>query len=178
MGIQAKRESLSRIAGMILILTGIILSFSLDIFVDFSHLLIIILILIEALWFIFSLCLKLERKFCVEYLIQIFLFLVFLSICLTLIGILQNNLSSNGFIFKIISNLLIIVCWHFSLSLYKKEKVFFLFSGVVYVILSLICGIKISIINLIPLIFITTGIGFIIISELNMRKKGLLTYID
>ncbi|MFX1322453.1 MAG: hypothetical protein ACFFAQ_12510 [Promethearchaeota archaeon] len=181
MGIQAKGESLSRIVGMILILIGLILSFFLDIFVEISPLLIILLILIEVLWFIFSLCLKLERKFCIEHLFQIFLFLVFLSLCLTLIGILLNNLSSNGFIFKITSNLLIIVCWHFCLSLYKKEKVVFLFSGIGYITLSLTYGIKILILKIggyavIPLVLIIFGMVIIIISETIMKRKGFLNY--
>lgn len=183
MGVQAKRETLSRIAGMILILIGLILSFFLDIFVKTPPLLIVFLILIESLWFIFSLCLKLERKFCIKHLFQIFLFLAFFSIFLTLIGILLNNLSSNGFIFKIISNLLIIVCWHFCLSLYKKEKVVFLLGGAGYITLSLTYGIKILIIKIggyaiIPLALITLGLIIIIVSEKIMKKKGLLTYIN
>ena len=182
MYIQARRESLSRIVGMILILIGFILSFFLDIFVELSPLLFILLILIETLWFIFSLCLKLERTFYIEHLFQIFLFLVFFSICFTILGVLLNNLSSNGFIFKIISNLLIIVCWHFCLSLYKNEKIFFLLSGVGYVSLSLMYGIKILSLKIggyaiIPLVLIISGMVIIIISEIIKKRKGFLNYI-
>lgn len=182
MGIQAKGASLSRIVGMILILIGLILSFFFDFFIEISPFLIILLILIEVLWFTFSLCLKLERKFYIEHLYQIFLFLVGFSISLTLLGVLLNNLSSNGFIFKIVSNLLIILCWHVCLSLYKNEKVIFLLSGFSYITLSLIYGIKILSLKIggyaiIPLILIILGMLIIIISEILMKRKGLLNYI-
>lgn len=181
MGIQAKRESLCRIIGMVLILIGFTISIFLDILVVGDPLITILLILIEISWFFLSLFLKLEKNFFVDHFFQIFLVLSCFSIFLIIIAFLLSSTNSVFFAFisKVISNLLIIVCWHFCLSLYKKEKLIFFFSGAGYVLLSLIYGIKLLIIyyTLIPLIFITTGIVFIIISELNMKKKGLLTYI-
>lgn len=182
MGIQAKRESLFRIIGMMLILIGFTISIFLDILVVGDPLIIILFILIEISWFFLSLFLKLEKNFFVDHFFQIFLVLSCFSVFLIIIAFLLSSTNSVFFAFisKVISNLLIIVCWHFCLSLYKKEKLIFFFSGVGYVLLSLIYGIKLLIIyyyTLIPLIFITTGIVFIIISELNMKKKGLLTYI-
>lgn len=181
MGIQAKRESLFRIIGMMLILIGFTISIFLDILVVGDPLISILLILIEISWFFLSLFLKLEKNFFVDHFFQIFLVLSCFSIFLIIIAFLLSSTNSVFFAFisKVISNLLIIVCWHFCLSLYKKEKLIFFFSGAGYVLLSLIYGIKLLIIyyTLIPLILITTGIVFIIISELNMKKKGLLTYI-
>lgn len=184
MGIQAKRESLSRIFGMILILIGLIIAIFLDFFVVNYPLLIILLILNEASWFIFSLFLKLETNFFIEHFIKIFLVLSCFSIFLIIIGIVLSSANSIflAFIFKVISNFLIIVCWHFCLSLYKKEKVLFLFSGIGYVTLSLICGIRTLILKIggyaiIPLVLITLGMVIIIISEILMKRKGFLNYI-
>ena len=184
MGIQAKRESLCRIIGMVLILIGFIISIFLDIFVVVDPLIIIILILIEISWFIFSVFLKLEKSFFIEHFVKIFLVLSCFSIFLIIIGIVLSSANSIflAFIFKVISNLLIIVCWHFCLSLYKKEKIIFLFSGVGYVTLSLIYGIRTLILKIggsaiIPLALIISGMVIIIISEILMKRKGFLNYI-
>lgn len=184
MGIQAKRESLSRIVGMILILIGLILTIFLDLFVIINPLINVILILIELLWFFFSVFLKLEKSYFTDHFFQIFLVILCFSIFLIIIGIVFNSVNSVFlvFIFKVISNLLIIICWHFCLSLYKKEKIIFFFSGVGYVILSLIFGFKVIILKIggyaiIPLTLITLGMVIIMISEKLMKRKGLLNYI-
>lgn len=177
MGIKAKGESLSRIIGMVLILIGLVLSIFLDFLVIINALLIILLILIETLWFIFSLFLKLEKNFFIEHVIKISIILSCFSIVLIILGIVFSTANSTFFlfVFKVISNLLIIICWHFCLSLYKKEKLIFFFSGTGYIIITLIYGI--TAFAVIPLMLITLGIVIIIISEILMKKKGLLNYI-
>lgn len=177
MGIKAKGESLSRIIGMVLILIGLVLSIFLDFLVIINALLIILLILIETLWFIFSLFLKLEKNFFIEHAIKISIILSCFSIVLIILGIVFSTANSTFFlfVFKVISNLLIIICWHFCLSLYKKEKLIFFFSGTGYIIITLIYGI--TAFAVIPLMLITLGIVIIIISEILMKKKGLLNYI-
>lgn len=184
MGIQAKRESLFRIIGMIQILISFTISIFFDFFVLNSPLMYFLLILIVLSYMILSIFLKLEINFFVGNFLKILVILCIFSMCLIFVGIFfcSNYPTFLKFIFLVISNILIILCWHFSLSLYKNEKLIFFFCGIGYILLSLIFGVKILIIKiggyaLIPLILLPLGISFIMISEMNMKKKGLLKYI-
>jgi hypothetical protein len=82
-----------------------------------------------------------------------------------------------------ISEILIIINWHFSLSIFKKEKLIFLISGILYCILTFIFSLSSLILQLglllgiAPLVLVVLGVLTIIIAEILMKKKGLLNYI-
>jgi hypothetical protein len=87
------------------------------------------------------------------------------------------------FVLIVSSNLLLIICWHFSLSIYKKKKLIFIFSGTGYCIITFILWLanfvsySFLVFILIPLVLVLIGILLIVVAELSMKKKGLLNYI-
>ena len=171
--IKGKKESLIRILGMILILLGLFASL---IFVYFivSIIIYLLLILIFIPWFILIVLLKLEKEFFVDNMPKLFVILLCYTIVLILMGSIINNAESIVFFISGISIILTIFCWHYALSIYKKEKIVFLISGIISSILILIIGLLLA---LISLLLIILGIIAVIFAELRMRKKGLLNYV-
>lgn len=182
MGIFAKREMFLRFMGASIFLLGLVISIYFDIYSIKTLQSSIILFLIDMILFSFIICAKLEVNFVSKnYLIIILLVSGFFLILLTL-GLIY---SLDKFIFFLLvsSNILIIISWHYSLSLYKMKKVFFLIGSIIYLLISIFFRIKTSmdqfgvISSLVPLLFIIIGLALIIVIELRMIKKGLLKYI-
>ena len=186
MSILAKKEGVLRLIGTSIILVGMLLSLIFDFFLLKQNVPSYFFIIITLIPIISSVvCLKLELNIFRNNLKKF----VFLNICyLTLMIIIGIFLRPNDefilpLIIIIISNVLIILCWHFSFSIYKKEKVIFIISGLGYILTTAIFKMY-SIISqlglymsLIPFILIIFGICDIIIVETRMKKKGLLNYI-
>ena len=183
MSIQGKKEGIFRLLGSFLILISLILSIILDYFI-LNNLLYLFIILIVIPPFILSILLKLERDFIVNNSSKLLLLLVMESIILSvLIFAFINTFLVIKFVVTVSSSLLLISSWHFSLSLYKKNKFIFVIGGFGYFILNILLGLEIFnldtifIFNLFPLVFILLGLLLIIVAELIMKKKGLLNYI-
>lgn len=179
--IKGKKESLIRVLGMILILLGLFVLLILDYYI-FSIIIYLLVILIFIPWFILIVLLKLEKEFFVDNMPKLIVILLCYTIVLIIMGSIINTAESIVFIISGISIILIIFCWHYALSIYKKEKLIFLLSGVIS---SILVFIKISIAILIialllaaiSIILIVLGIIAVILAELRMKKKGLLNYV-
>ena len=184
MSIQGKKEGIFRLLGSFLILISLILSIILDYFILNNPLLYLFIVLIVIPPFILSILLKLERDFIVNNSSKLLLLLVIESIILSvLIFAFIDTFLVIKFVMTVSSSLLLISSWHFSLSLYKKNKFIFVIGGFGYFILNILLGLEIFnldtifIFNLFPLVFILLGLLLIIVAELIMKKKGLLNYI-
>ena len=180
--IKGKKESLIRILGMVLILLGLFTSLILDYFiVSITIYLLVILIFIP--WFILIVLLKLEKEFFVDNMPKLFVILICYTVVLITMGSIINTAESTVFLISGISIILIIFCWHYALSIYKKEKLIFLLTGIIASILALVFKITVLILYIgllfafTSILLIILGIIAVIFAELRMKKKGLLNYV-
>ena len=184
MSIKGKTETISRFVGSILILISIVLEMCLSFLIINNLLLNLTLILITVPPFIFSILLKVEQDFFVNNANKFLYLLLIENIVLNSIMFAFYNTSltltaviSSG------STILLIICWHFSLSIYKKNKIIFFICGISYILINipiLLDSISVShlfMINLTLIISVSLGLFLIISAELIMKKKGWLNYI-
>jgi hypothetical protein len=192
MGIQGKKEGINRLKGSMMLFLVIFISISFDYFILNNALLYLLFILICIPPFILSILLKLEQDFIVKHSAKILAIIATITISLVIIA---NFFSpSLMFLFALVvsSNLLLIICWHFSISLYKKHRLIFIYSGSGYCIINLFLWFAHFILNiftysmlfyhllvviLLPLLLALIGILLIVVAEISMKKKGLLNYI-
>ena len=178
MGLQASKERNLRILGSFLIVVG----FLVTIFLDFSVLNNIFAFIFDILtiliWLFIVISFKLEVEVIVEHSEKLIMPIIIYSIAMITAGAASsnNNLVAVSFILLIVSNIFCLLSWHFSLSIYKKEKKVFLITSIGYIIITIIIR-MIILWNLIPFLLFLIGFILIIYSENNMRKKGLLNYI-
>jgi len=183
MSIQGKKEGICRLTGNTLILIGLVLSISFNYFILNNLLLYLLFILFGIPPFILSIFLKLEQDFIVKNSSKILFIIVSINISLIITAVFFSSFLMIIFALIVSSNLLLVSCWHFSLSLYKKNKLIFIFTGLGYCIINLFLWFANFIMNnllvviLLPLLLALIGILLIIVAELSMKKKGLLNYI-
>ncbi len=142
------------------------------------------LILITIPPLVLSILLKLEQDFFVNNAKRFLFLLLIENIVVNTIIIAFYNISV-ALTTAITSSsiILLIICWHYSLSIYKRNKIIFFICGVSYFILQfliLLGNISIShlfIFNLTLFISVSLGLLLIISAELIMKKKGWLNYI-
>jgi len=184
MSIKGKKEGIYRLLGSILLLISLILAMVLEFLIFNNPLLSITLILITVPPFVLSILLKLEQDFFVNNAKNILYLLLIENIVLNsiIIAFYSTSIALNAVITSS-SNILLLICWHFSLSIYKKNKRIFFICGVSYFIvqfLILLGNISVShlfIINLILIISVSFGLFLITSAEIIMKKKGWLKYI-
>jgi len=185
MGILAKREMFFRFIGAIIFLLGFIISIILDIYLIKTLLSSIALVLIILFLFSFILCLKFELRFIREnYTISSISIVICLIILMT-IGFIDSFLKSRDLVFLFISssNILIIISWHYSLALYKKKKLISIMGYILYSTITTFLRVRKYysqfglILSFIPLTLITCGVLIILITEIRMKRKGLLNYL-
>ena len=185
--IKAKKESLMRLLGMVLILFGLLITLVVDyIFVISNVTLYLLILCIVIPWFILIILLKLEIDFFVENTLIFYILLSIYSVVIIGIGFIfsTNIFSTLQFVMLAISDILLIFCWNFALSIYKKEKFIFLLTGIGYFIINpffrvvepLVFNFS-WIVNHVPIVIVAFGMLLIIFAELRMKKKGLLNYI-
>ncbi len=179
--IKGKKESLIRVLGMVLILIGLFTSLIFDYFI-ISITIYLLVILIFIPWFILIVLLKLEKEFFVDNMPKLFVILICYTVVLIIMGFIINAAESIVFLISGISIILIIFCWHYALSIYKREKLIFLLSGIISSILALVFKISLLIVYiglfaLASMLLIVLGIIAVIFAELSMKKKGLLNYV-
>lgn len=180
---KGKKLSLIRLFGSFLILIGLFSSLFLDFFVLNNWILFLLLILYNLLWLIFSFGLKFEINLLRSNKLKISIILTIVSIILAITGIIFDPLVSFLFIVIIISNFLLIICWHYSPSIYRKEKIFSLIGGAIYTVFYIIIKLNklISFFGyltaLIPIMLLFLGIILIFLIEIIMKKKGFLNYV-
>lgn len=181
MSIHGKKEGFLRILGSFLILLSLILSFLFKILVINNLLFILLFTMLIVPSFLLSVLLKLEQDIFVKNLKIFLLLLTFMIVVANIIvSIIYSALLVIKFVLFECSDLLLICCWHFSLSLYKNRKIIFLLSGFLSFFVNYILWISLGEM-IVMIIFLTPtlilGIFLIIFAELSMRKKGLLNYI-
>jgi len=183
MSIKAKKLSLVRLFGASLILIGLFSSLFLDYFVVDNILLFLLIIFFNFPWMIFSFGLKFEINYFRNNVLKISIILGILSIIIAIIGILIDLSTSILLVVVLLSSFLLLTCWHYSPSIYKKEKVWAIIGGVSYAILTIFVKLNILIYlfgiltGLIPIILLSLGILLILSMELVMKRKGLLNYV-
>jgi len=184
MSIKGKKEGVYRLLGFILLLTSLVLSMLLG-FLTLTHpFLSITLILITIPPFVLSIFLKLEQDFFVNN-AKRFLYLLLIEIIVvnSITFAFYNTFLALSTVITSSSIILLTICWHFSLSIYKKRKIIFFICGISYIlinILILLDNISVShlfIMKLVLIISVSLGLFLIILAELIMKKKGWLNYI-
>ena len=184
MSIKGKAESISRFVGSILILISIVLEMCLSILILNNLLINLMLILTAVPPFMVSIFLKLEKDFFVKNArVLSYLLLIDIIVVNSITFAFYNTSLALSTIITSSSIILLIICWHFSLSIYKINKRIFFICGVSYILINipiLLDNISVShlfIINLILIISVSLGLFLIISAELIMKKKGWLNYI-
>lgn len=179
--IKGKKEGLLRVLGMVLILISVLASIIFDFFL-LALITFVLTIIVLIPWFVLIVLLKLEKDFFVDNMTKLFIGLGIYSAIIIIVGSIMGLSAELLFIMAIISNILIMFCWHFALSIFKKEKLIFLIGGIGYCILTAMFRVLLFIaLNLLlgiaPLLLVALGIILIIIAEMRMKKKGLLNYV-
>lgn len=184
MSIKGKKEGVYRLLGFILLLTSLVFSMLLG-FLTLTHpFLSITLISITIPPFVLSILLKLEQDFFVDN-AKSFLYLILIEIIFvnSITFAFYNTFLALTTVITSSSIILLVICWHFSLSIYKKNKIVFFICGISYIVINipiLLDSISVShlfIIKLILIISVSLGLFLIISAELIMKKKGWLNYI-
>ena len=128
-----------------------------------------------------SILLKLERVFVVNNSTKILMLLAILVVVLNSVTLpINSDLLNIRFVLLESSNLLLVSCWHFSLSIYRKNKLIFIIGGFSSLVLNMLLWSSLKHVFIIGLSLLLTqlfGLLLIILAELIMKKKGLLNYI-
>ncbi len=184
MGIKGKWEMSFRVFGMILLLIGIIFTVILDFYILQDTIVFLLSIGIFFLSLSIIIGFKLELKLFIEKKSNLLIIMVIFSTIILIFGSLLSLKQSNIHLFLLLSlsNSIVIVSWHYSLSFYRKKKFIFIIGSVAHITISLIIRHTalmklLGFIGLIPFILITFGIGSIITSEGILYKKKLLKYV-
>jgi hypothetical protein len=129
--------------------------------------------------------LKLELNFIRENFLRSFIIICVFIITIFLVSldyILRKALHVD-YIFILCSNILIIISWHYSISIYKKKKLIFIFGFILYVFITFFLRLRKLIdqigliMSLLPLILIISGVTVILLTEISMIRRGLLKFI-
>jgi hypothetical protein len=181
MVIKAKGRTILRLIGAIFILIGLITSIFFNNIFLISFISYLMVVLITLPWFLFSTFLKLEIDLFTNNIKKVLMVLIIYSIIIVFLSSIQGFSVSLIIIYDSFTLLLLITCWHFSLSIYKREKLAFFFSGLAYIINIIILSSQLILLNhpifVLDVAFVCFGMISVIIIEFNLRKKGLLTYI-
>lgn len=181
MSIKAKGRASLRVFASLVILVGLILSIFLNIMLvnDIIGNLIFIMIIIP--WFLFSIVLKIELNFFINNIKKVAIGLTIYSVSVEFISLILSWSIFATVIIITSLNLLLLLCWHFSLSIYKLKKQIFLVSGLGYIIgtfwMNLLIISTINDVIVFNMIFILLGLILILGIEYNLRKIGYLNYI-
>jgi hypothetical protein len=182
MSIKGKFEGISRVIGNIIILLGIVLEIFLSLTILNNLLLSLALILMTVPALIFSILLKLEKDFIVKNATKLLLLLL-LEILVSIVLLeIYSQVFIKFYLFPC-SILLLITCWHTSLSLHMNKKIIFLISSIGYFLassptwVSNITPRDFFFANLYLKLTVLLGIFLIIFAEIIMVKKGWLNYI-
>jgi len=178
MGLKAKISTILRITGSILILIGLCLSlFFKTLFInDIIEAVLWIFIILP--WILSFILLKLSIDFVRNNFKAVLFLLIILSSMIFFIVTIMNL--SNAIIFglNLCLVLLLLNTWYFSLSIFKKRKILFLLSGIIYILGTIILDMQIKFLgDILTIIIVSLGMIMILIIEYNMRKKGYLNYV-
>ena len=193
--INAKIETLIRYLGMIFLFIAIPFTIISDYTLMNNSFIFLLYIMSFFLWFLFFLLSKfaidliINNEILFQKLLIIFTCIMGIVSILLIILLMEVGLVIL-YLIRTISIIMLICCWNFSLSIFKRKKYIFIISGVIYLLLTLIIDIFFLNINefldifvfenffgIFSILLTLIGIIFIILGELRMKKKGLLNYI-
>ncbi len=193
--INAKLETLVRYLGMVFLLIAIPFTIISDYILMNNSFIFLLYVISFFLWLLFFILLKFEidlitdNEIILQKLLLIFTCIMGIVSILLIIFLMELRFLIL-YLIQTISIIMLIYCWNFSLSIFKRKKYIFILSGVVYLLLTLVFDIPSLNINKISDIFVfenffrivsvlltLIGLIFIILGELRMKKKGLLNYI-
>lgn len=180
---KGKKLSLIRLFGAFLILISLLSSLFLDSFILINWFLFLILLSFNLPWLILSISLKFEISFLRNNLLRISIILAIFSTVMAIYGILISHSITFLFLIIMISNFLLLVCWHYSPSIYKREKLLSIIGGISYVLvysflkISTLISLFGLLTGLLPLLLLFLGFVLIFSTELIMKNKGLLNYV-
>jgi len=193
--INAKIETLIRYLGMIFLFIAIPFTIISDYTLMNNSFIFLLYIMSFFLWFLFFLLSKfaidliINNEILLQKLLIIFTCIMGIVSILLIILLMEVGLVIL-YLIRTISIIMLICCWNFSLSIFKRKKYIFIISGVIYLLLTLIIDIFFLNINefldifvfenffgIFSILLTLIGIIFIILGELRMKKKGLLNYI-
>ncbi len=185
MSIQAKKEGLLRYSGMGLMFLGLILSIIVDIIILVPSLHVALFIILTITWLTLIALLKLEIDFVVDNFLKIILVVGIVSVFLIIIGSLSTIVVSfrMSFIFIAISSITLSMAWNYSLSIYKREKLFSIIGIIFYLVITilyryaLVTTNTLLVVEILANILVVIGLIGIILGEGLMKKKKLLNYI-
>jgi len=184
MSIKGKKEGIYRLLGSIILLISLVLGLLLGFLTLTNPFLSITLILITIPPFVLSILLKLEQDFFVNNARRLlYLLLIEIVVVNSITFAFYNTSLAFTTVITSSSIILLIICWHFSLSIYKINKIIFFICGISYILINipiLLDSISVShlfMINLTLIISVSLGLFLIISAELMMKKKGWLNYI-
>jgi hypothetical protein len=185
--IKAKFEYIIRILGMVNLFISLLFSLISDYFMITNLLLYLIYISIVILWFTFFILLKFEIEFIINEIKRYLFLLTFISFIIVILSIsliiMQiDSIQVGYYLSQLISVLMLLLCWNYSLTIIKRKKYIFFLSGLIYSLLTIIFKIIIfnnfrDFITVFSFFCALSGILFILIAEAIMVKKGLLKYI-
>ncbi len=185
MSILAKKENILRIIGTILILGGFLFSLILDLIIvnNILFISIIMITIIPIILVVF--CYKFEINFIRSNPnILLLILCIYLTLMIVINAILRLSDEFNLlFLIIVIRNILLIACWNFSFSIFKKKKAVFIIFGSGY-ITSSIFFLSSSLVTKLevflrfsPTLIVIMGMCSVVLGEIWMKKKGLLNYI-
>ena len=136
MSIKGKKEGIYRLLGSILLLISFVLGLVLGFLTANNPLLSLTLILIAVPPFVLSILLKLEQDFFVSNAKKcLYLLLIEMIVVNSITFAFYNTSLALRTVVTSSSNILLLICWHFSLSIYKRNKKIFFICGVSYFII-------------------------------------------
>ena len=179
MSLKAKRKTVIRIFGSILILIGLILSIIYNLLLNIVP---IQVTLIIAPWIFICTLLKLEFSLAVSNKKMIILIISIYTIGIYILTMVWNTLNFLNLFCITITILALLVCWHFSLSVYRKEKIYFIVGGATYIMFTFFYRIHLEFLFnielMIEVIFVSFGMILILLIEYLLYRKGYLHYIQ
>ena len=187
MSVKGKVETIIRLIGSTSILISIILSILANFMIIYDIILFVLYLIFTLALLSMSIMKKTEQGFFIKYNLVIFIVTLVLSLILILVGYIYSFNKNLGFNFfslyfiSILSSFLNIVCWHYSLSIYRIKKYYFTISGIGNLILNLFSFIvsrnNNALFIILPIHLTLIGLLLILVSENIMKKKGYLNYI-
>jgi hypothetical protein len=180
MSIKAKIEGSLRIIGMVLLLVSLVLDLFLPLFLRQNFLINIIKICYILPWVIISFGFKAEKFFFYEKRQILLVSAGLISILCGVSSIFLSEVEKSLFyLINLIAVFLLIVTWHFSLTIEKRLKIIFLFTGIGYIFLKFIniAFQEACLSSVLLIILVLIAIAIIIMAEWSMIRKDLLNYI-
>jgi hypothetical protein len=131
---------------------------------------------------LFGLCIKLEIDAIDAhrpiFLIVSIVIAVVLEIILTFVLTISWNSFGIFYLPLIGAGILLVICWHYTLSIYKNEKKRFIVAGIGYLGLWIGFGYSlVALLILVPTILVVAAMVMTLVAEQKLKQKKLLNYI-